>query len=123
LKLLLPLCKRWSVRVPPRSDSVGEDTYSNDLIQRLALKVGRVMERKLSVGEDDVVLFSPVSPVLSFGFSGCLFSEDKPGFDGCSFCPRTSVTQIPCADTSCTAEELCSKTADSIVTIFAQSYV
>ncbi|ORC80835.1 uncharacterized protein TM35_001421030, partial [Trypanosoma theileri] len=118
LKLLLPLCKRWSVRVPPRSDSVGEDTYSNDLIQRLALKLGRVMERKLSVG--GLGLFSPVSTDVSFCFSGSMFSEGRPGFDACRFRNRSSATQTFSVDISSFREEMCSKTADSIVTIYAK---
>ncbi|ORC83529.1 putative receptor-type adenylate cyclase [Trypanosoma theileri] len=98
IKLLLPLFQRWCVCVPPRSDPVGEDTYSNDLIRVLSLRVGRVMERKLIVG--GLGLFSPVSTDISFCFTGSMFCEDQSGFEGYGFRNRSFATQTFSVDIS-----------------------
>ncbi|KEG09073.1 hypothetical protein DQ04_05881060 [Trypanosoma grayi] len=46
LHAIQPFLQRWNVRVPQRIDSVALEDYFSDMIQRLSLKINRVMERK-----------------------------------------------------------------------------
>ncbi|KAH9578413.1 Adenylyl cyclase class-3/4/guanylyl cyclase [Trypanosoma melophagium] len=48
-KTIQPLLQRWNVRVSRKPTNMSHEDYCRDLIQKLALKLGRVMERKVQV--------------------------------------------------------------------------
>ncbi|ORC84797.1 receptor-type adenylate cyclase, partial [Trypanosoma theileri] len=76
LRLLLPLCKRWNVCVPPKTDGVHEDDYCRGVVQQLALKAGRVCDRKGD--RNSVETLSTMSTVASVNDRlDFIYSEDR----------------------------------------------
>ncbi|KEG05337.1 receptor-type adenylate cyclase [Trypanosoma grayi] len=58
LKLLQSLCQRWSVRVPRKTASMSENDYCRGIMQRLAMKISLVMDRKVLVNDGRSLGFS-----------------------------------------------------------------
>ncbi|EKF33309.1 receptor-type adenylate cyclase, putative, partial [Trypanosoma cruzi marinkellei] len=57
LKALMPLCERWNVRLPRRASFVQDEEYCLLVIDRLAVKMSSVMERKGQLGIDQNMSF------------------------------------------------------------------
>ncbi|PBJ69664.1 receptor-type adenylate cyclase [Trypanosoma cruzi cruzi] len=58
LKALMPLCERWNVRLPRRLSFVQDEEYCRLVIDRLAVKMSSVMERKGQLGIDQNMSFT-----------------------------------------------------------------
>ncbi|CBH18804.1 expression site-associated gene (ESAG) protein,putative [Trypanosoma brucei gambiense DAL972] len=43
-KLLVPFCERWRVTLPPKTKSVWDDNYCQEVVRRIAAKVGHVVD-------------------------------------------------------------------------------
>ncbi|KEG06999.1 putative receptor-type adenylate cyclase [Trypanosoma grayi] len=49
LKAIQPLLHRWNVRVPPKSAGMSQNDHCHIVVQKLAMKLNRVMDRKAQV--------------------------------------------------------------------------
>ncbi|PBJ75301.1 receptor-type adenylate cyclase [Trypanosoma cruzi cruzi] len=58
LKALMPLCERWNVRLPRRPSFLQDEEYCRLVIDRLAVKMSSVMERKGQLGMDQNMSFT-----------------------------------------------------------------
>ncbi|KAF8291181.1 hypothetical protein TcYC6_0122200 [Trypanosoma cruzi] len=58
LKALMPLCERWNVRLPRRPSFLQDEEYCRLVIDRLAVKMSSVMERKGQLGIDQNMSFT-----------------------------------------------------------------
>ncbi|CBH10698.1 receptor-type adenylate cyclase GRESAG 4,putative [Trypanosoma brucei gambiense DAL972] len=54
-KLLLPLCERWQVSLPPSSKATWNEEYCEGVIRRIAVKVGRVADHCAASGSEHSV--------------------------------------------------------------------
>ncbi|AAZ10966.1 receptor-type adenylate cyclase GRESAG 4, putative [Trypanosoma brucei brucei TREU927] len=51
-KLLMPLCERWQVSLPPSSKATWNEEYCEGVIRRIAVKVGRVVDHCAASGSE-----------------------------------------------------------------------
>ncbi|KAH9600950.1 Adenylyl cyclase class-3/4/guanylyl cyclase [Trypanosoma melophagium] len=123
LKLLLPLCERWNVCVPPKANSLCEDDYCRAVIQRLALKAGRVRDR--NGDNDDVETLFTMSTFLSM-YNRCDSTEGEDKMEVVDFgvVDATSAGRNGSSSSySVVVDDICSSTWDSDFTIYAKGCV
>ncbi|ORC84794.1 receptor-type adenylate cyclase, partial [Trypanosoma theileri] len=120
LRLLLPLCERWNVCVPPKTDAVNEDDYCRGVVQQLALKAGRVCD--MNEDRNSVETLSTMSTVVCMNDRlDSIWCEGRIqptcfGVDGGATHGQHSYS----GDGTVYVEDLCSSTWDSDITIYAK---
>ncbi|RNF00951.1 receptor-type adenylate cyclase [Trypanosoma conorhini] len=116
LKALMLLCERWNVLMPRRPSYVHDDEYCRVAIDRLAVKINNVMERKGYEGLDKEL----------FAMSAMGFGADEPvpsvggrsGWQGFNVRQKDVATRKDSAEVEpVVADEPCLSSDDTIFTI------
>ncbi|RNC55919.1 receptor-type adenylate cyclase b, partial [Trypanosoma cruzi] len=123
LKALMPLCERWNVRLPRRPSFLQDEEYCRLVIDRLAVKMSSVMERKGQLGIDQNMSFtlSATAPAAHDTASGTW--GRRSGGQSRSRHSNVTVSQSNSVDLhNFTADEPRFSTDDSIVTVRARRF-
>ncbi|SCU69651.1 uncharacterized protein TEOVI_000121700 [Trypanosoma equiperdum] len=79
--LLASLCERWRVPLPREAAFEWDDAYCEEVVRRIAVKVGRVADRSAQSGSSEASVSTEEGSIIIVPFVGSHFRE---GHFGCS---------------------------------------
>ncbi|CCD12513.1 unnamed protein product [Trypanosoma congolense IL3000] len=75
-KLLMPYCERWRVPLPRKGAAAWDDGYCEEVVRRIAMKVGRVTDHGAHSASDASSSTHPSSSVIVISYLGPNYHED-----------------------------------------------